>query len=151
MQIQFGKHKGKTAEQITLSEAGYVHWLLSQPDLGRLAKKVADHIRAHLLPKFDSKPLIWPCTKCGRPATYVTAYNGSDKLLYPWCEECHPSSAGAVPEKLHRVRKYEDALDHVKWNCTGSNPSFCSIVRRLAEMKGAPKRITQAAADKFFK
>ena len=144
MQIQFGKHEGKTAEQITLSEPGYVHWLLSEPNLGRLAKKVADHIRENLLPKFDSKPLTWPCTKCGRPATYVTAYNGSDALLYPWCEECHPFSSGPI-------QKYQDALDHVRRNCTGSNRSFRSIVRRLAEMKGAPKRITQAAADKFFK
>lgn len=149
MQITFGKHQGKSSEEVVLKHGSYAKWVLEQTEAGSGLGSLRVDLKK-LIGKFDGKPILKACHNCKKPATLVTAYWNNDVTLYPWCDMCDPYSAGALEGKLYQLRSYQDALRHVEYRCGGTKAGYDRIVRAFAEAKGLPGRVGSAAAKKFF-
>ena len=149
MIIGFGKHNGRTTEQLVLREPDYVSWLLSKPDLSGRAVAVRQDIH-RLLKTFDTKPFVKKCAKCRKPATYGTAYIGNvPSFGYWWCGDCNPYSSGAYPGMLRRIRTYHDALEFVE-SCGGSKTDYKAVIAKFVDAKGVQRPITAKNAANFF-
>jgi hypothetical protein len=90
MRLEFGKHKGKTPEEVLLKYPDYAQWMI-------------EHLPASLhqtiigrMQDFDDKGITKHCHgKCGRKATRASACGDSGQLLL-WCDKCDdPLSSGA--------------------------------------------------------
>ncbi|KHK54116.1 hypothetical protein PI87_16510 [Ralstonia sp. A12] len=149
MQIAFGKHDGKSSEEVFLRHGSYVKWVLGQANAGSSLSLLRKDFE-NLITKFDAKPTLKPCHHCTEEATLVTAYWNSDSSLYAWCNDCDPYSAGADKGKLYVLHKVQDAFKHVELRCGGKQGGYDRIVRALARSKGLPVRVSAAAAKQFF-
>lgn len=151
MQISFGKHNGKSAEEVVLKNGSYVKWVLSQPDAGAGLSRLRAELK-RLVGKLDAKPIVGKCHghNCSNQPLRFSAYWNNDSSLFSWCETCDPYSAGALEGKLYSIRSYEDALSHVELRCGGTQAGYDRMARALAEKKGLPSRVGAAAAKKFF-
>jgi hypothetical protein len=146
MRFSKGKHEGKAFEEVLLKDPAYAQWLTTK-GAPALAKEFHKLIRL-----FDQKPMTVPCVECGNTATRATGYTGSRALFF-WCESCNPRRSGAsvaASSKLHLVRTFNDAMQHIDKTLNGDQTAKAKIVRYLAEAKGLPKRVDEDAALAFF-
>jgi hypothetical protein len=151
MQINFGKHAGKTSEELLLKHASYVAWVVSQTGANSQLASLQTEIE-ELIQTLDLKPFAGKChtTGCKRAVTKLSAYLDNDKDLYRWCEHCDPYTSGANPGKLSEVRTYADMMRHVQFRCGGTKGGYDRIVKSYAKTKGLPGRISTATAIQFF-
>lgn len=151
MKITFGKHKGKTVERLVLQEPGYINWLLRQEALGKMSE-VQLHAQ-NLVSMFDMKQITATCSAsgCNRPAVLCTVYSGNVHQIQWWCDQCNPCQLGASASKVQIVRTYKDAELHVDGYCRRRKSALQTLVKEIAEAKGLPGRVTEKAADAFFK
>src|SRR4051812_5070141 len=109
MELSFGRHQGRTVEELVLKEPGYLMWMLTQPSpTGEFARAV--HEARRLIAVFDAKPFVRACygTDCKSLATRFSAYRQSTELFF-WCGECDPCELGAWPTKITILKTYLDA------------------------------------------
>src|SRR5688572_23983774 len=101
MQITFGKHKGKSIEEVLLKHPDYIHWMLQQ-DNSYGAMKALQEETIRLIDVFDSKPFVEPChgRNCTRIATRCTVYRDAVDNPYWWCDNCDPGQSGASEYKI---------------------------------------------------
>ena len=151
MQIKFGKHAGKSSEEVLLKHASYVAWVVSQTGANSQLAALQTDI-AELTQTLDMKPFVGKCHTdgCKRPVAKLSAYLGNDKDLYKWCEQCDPYTSGANPGKLTQVRTYADVMRHVQFHCGGTKGSYDKLVKSYAKTKGLPDRVSTATAIQFF-
>lgn len=151
MQINFGKHSGKTAEEVVVKHASYVSWVVSQTNPNAQMSALQKEFD-RLITVLDSRPFVGKCssTGCKNPVTNLTAYLNNDSDLYRWCDHCDPYSSGANAGKLTKVRTYADVMRHAQFSCGNTNGSYDRIVKALAKMKGLPARVSSATAIRFF-
>ena len=107
MIVSFGKHCGRTAEEVILKDPAYVSWAMNQPEPGERLAAFCEEV-SWLIGIFDRKPFVQKCTNCPRPATRCTLYKDSPQPMF-WCDQCNPYTAGASPGRLRDVRSYWDA------------------------------------------
>lgn len=150
MNITFGKQKGKTVENLVLKEPEYIHWMLGVNATGALLR-IQEHANL-LISMFNSKPLLRRCagSNCQAAASRVTVYMDNIFSPYWWCDNCDPYQQGANEGKLHVIRTYEDALNHVALYCRGRKEDFREIIKMLAVTKGLPARSGNKECDAFF-
>jgi hypothetical protein len=151
MQISFGKHSGKLAEEVAVRNGSYVKWVFGQSDAGAGLSRLCTELQ-RLVGKLDAKPIVGKCHghNCSNQPVRFTAYWNNDSSLFSWCETCDPYSAGALQGKLYEFRSYGDALSHVELRCGGTQAGYDRMARSLAEKKGLPNRVGAAVAKKFF-
>jgi hypothetical protein len=146
--IGFGKFLDLTPEQLVLKEPKYVRWLL-ESELSGSALGLTQQIENTLLPLFDRKPILEDCHRCKQSAFYATGYCRNSGLIYWWCDECDPYSAGAFPGKLIWICSYREALDFAL--TSGSRKTdYKRTIAVITKAKGGPARVTEQAAAKFF-
>lgn len=145
MRLQYGRYQGRTAETLLLRAPDYALWVLRhQPD-GRLAK----HFRA-LIAALDARPLQTRCQACDGAATRAAAIPERPELYF-FCDRCalYPDAAplGAAQD----LRTLADLAAHVERTARRRPTArLRSFVRRMAQAKGLPRRITEPAAEAFF-
>lgn len=145
MILQSGRHEGRTAEYVVLrfaNSASYIACRYPDSATGREYRR--------LQARFDAKRFTVRCHRCRDRATRATAYRGSPHLMF-WCEDCDPYGQGAESGQLVVIRTFDEAISHIQWTCGGVRSFQDAIVRELAEGKGCPKRLTQAAAVQFLR
>jgi hypothetical protein len=144
MRFTVGEHTGRSVETVVLKEPDYVMWMLNKDVQGPLAY-IKNEVR-RLIEIFDSKPFTCPC-RCGKTATRFSLAPPSP-LLYWWCDECDPYSSGY--DKLLTVgQAYREAMVYAKLHHLPKDQTK-GLIRRLAEAKGLPKRVTEEQAEEFF-
>lgn len=149
MIVSFGKHEGKSVELLVLKEPDYIKWVVGQEATGPLLAVQREANR--LIRVFDSKPFVAKCLKCKRnDATRVSLYQGKSDP-YWWCDKCNPLSRGADPSKIRIAIGYEGLLYHVECTCGGRKSDYRNVVRKVAELKGLPKRVGDAQSSAFFR
>lgn len=145
MRLQYGRHQGRTAETLLLRAPDYALWVLRhQPD-GRLAQ----HFR-NLLAAFDARPLKRVCQACGAQATRAAALPERTELYF-FCDACalYPDAPplGAAQD----LRTLADLAAHVERTAQRrATARLRGLVRRMAQAKGLPNRITEPVAEAFF-
>jgi hypothetical protein len=146
--VTFGKHKGKLEQVLVIRWPDYVSWVLSQPQPSGPMIPLATKFKA-LIEAFDRKPILKKCFRCKEPATRYSLYRNSVNA-YWWCDACDPYSSGAIEGRLTIGRTYREALRHVQYSCGDTATEARTVIRMLAEAKGLPRRMNEAAALKFF-
>lgn len=149
MIVRFGKHSGKTVEEIVLRDPDYVAWLLRQETPRGQMEAVCAEAR-RLIWIFDGKPFAARCSSCEATATRCSIYRGPNHGLRCWCDECDPYSAGAGPGKLEVIRTYADAVRHVTSQCSSGKTDSRRIIRELAQVKDLPARARLNKIRAFF-
>ena len=145
MRLRYGPHAGKCAEQILLRDPQYALWWMSERPDAVLAGVFLD-----LVVRFDARPFVEPCARCGAPAACAYAYPTLTELI-PMCRRCRARPALARLKSAHEVSTIEDALRHVTETLPrGHRKHMRRIVSRLALTKGGPVKATEAAATAFF-
>ena len=140
--LKFGKHKGKTHEEVLLKHPDYAQWMIEH------LPESAHQAIISRMQDFDDKPFTADCDReCGRKATRVTACGDSSGLCF-WCDECDPLSNGA--RRVAILYTLTGLLQHVDANADGNRAVKRRIVRRLAAAKGLPKRVGEKEALEFF-
>lgn len=145
MRLQYGRYQGRTAETLLLRTPDYALWVLRHQPEGRLA----EYFQA-LVAAFDARPLQRACQACGAQATRAAALPGRGELYF-FCDACalYPDAAplGAAQD----LRTLADLADHVERTARRrAAPRLRALVRRMAQAKGLPRRITEPAATAFF-
>lgn len=151
MQINFGKHAGKFAEEVLLKHASYFSWVMSQTGANSQMASLQSEIES-LIQALDLKSFTGKCYTdgCKRKVAKLSAYLDNDKDLYKWCEHCNPYTAGANPGKLTEVRTYADVIHHVQYRCGDTKGGYDRIVKSYAKTKGLPDRVSTSTAIQFF-
>jgi hypothetical protein len=144
MDFRTGKYAGKSFEVVLLKDPAYAHWLSIKGQLG-IAKEFQK-----LIKWFDEKPMTAPCVKCGNTATRATGYDGGTglKLLF-YCENCDDPWIDEAQGRL--IRTFNDAIKFIDDTRKGKKTAKQAIIRKLAEAKGLPKRISAEAAHDFLR
>ena len=142
MQISFGKHFGRSVEETLLKFPDYILWAISEQNPTAGLRAVCDEAR-RLIGLFNAKPFTQKCSQCERPATRSTMFKDSPRLVF-WCDHCDPCSAGASRHDLSEIRNYLDVRQ------VGRRDDAKYLIRELAQAKGLPSRVTQAAIAAFF-
>lgn len=145
MRLQYGRHQGRTAETLLLRAPDYALWVMGhQPD-GRLAQ----HFR-ELAAAFDARPLQCDCQACGAPATRAAALPERSELYF-FCDACALYPAAAPLGTAQDLRTLKDLADHVERTARRRAVArLRALVRRMAQAKGLPRRITEPGAEAFF-
>lgn len=145
MRLQYGRYQGRTAEALLLRAPDYALWVLRhQPD-GRLA-----HCFRDLIAAFDARPLQSACQACGAQAVRAAALPERTELYF-FCDACalYPDAPplGAAQD----LRTLDDLAAHVERTTRRRAVArLRSLVRRMAQAKGLPGRVTEPAAAAFF-
>ena len=145
MIIQSGKHEGKSTQELFLKEPGWVQFFVTKNPTSKLALEFKRHDKA-----LTAKPFVEKCFKCKAQATRLSFYAGNARGPMAWCDTCDPHSIGARQGKLTLVKTFKQALIFVQSTCEGRRGDQRIAVRLLAEAKGLPKRVGQAAAIAFL-
>lgn len=140
MIFQSGKHAGQEAAYVLLRDPGHAAFIMDQYPDGKVAKEFK-----RLAAVLDAKPFLQSCTTCSHAATRATTYAGGPSLYF-WCDDCDVHGMGATEGKLIVVRRFKDAL---RYGATTRGEQK-SVIKSLAEAKGGPARLTQAAAKAFL-
>lgn len=145
MRLQYGRYQGRTAETLLLRAPDYAAWVLRHRPDGRLGR----HFRG-LVAAFDARPLVRRCQACGAPATRAAAMPERSELYF-FCNDCGLYPDAPPLGSAGDLRTWTDVVDYVE-RAARRRPTarLRAIVRRMAQAKGAPPRITEAAAASFF-
>ena len=150
MIVSFGKHQGRSVEELVLREADYLVFGMwresdSEWDILQVCKRASQLIAA-----FDGKPFVKPCSNpdCRRRVTRFTVYGPNIQPFF-WCDHCNPYSMGASRGKIQELRTYADAVLHVQLWCPGRR-TMKPFIRSLATAKGLPTRAGAKQAIAFF-
>jgi hypothetical protein len=142
MEFRTGKYEGRSFEEVLLKDPAYAHYL-SIKGAPRIAKEFQK-----LIKWFDEKPMTTPCAKCGNTATRATGYDGGTGLkLFFYCESCDDPWTDEAEGRL--LRTFNDAIKFVDDTRPGKTAKQ-AIIRKLAEAKGLPKRVSARAAHDFL-
>jgi hypothetical protein len=145
MIIQSGSKSGKSTQELFLKEPDWVYFFVGKNPDSKLAEEFRRHDRA-----LTKKAFLEQCSKCTDRATCMSVYNGNAKSVMFWCTDCDPYSQGARSGMLSLVNTFKQANTFVDRYCGGKREDKRSLVRRLAEAKGLPKRVGANAAEKFL-
>lgn len=148
MLINFGEHKGKTAEEVLIKEPLYVQYALYKAATGPLLSLKNELLR--LIKIFDNKPFTVTCKTCEKLATRGSAYRRNPNPVFFWCDDCDMTSWGAVRSKLTEIKTYQGALFHLATD-DANKKEYRDLIKNLAIGKGLPNRITQKALMEFFR
>lgn len=151
MQVEFGKHVGKSVEFLMLKEPSYIKWVLEQQSPTGAMAKVKSYIQ-QLIEIFDKKPFTGKqccAKKCKQPATRFTVYLDNLDPCW-WCNTCDPYQKGANSGKLQSPINYRSALQHVELYCRNRKSDYTDIIKMISHAKSLPNRIGEAQAQKFF-
>jgi len=145
MRLQYGRYQGRTAEALLLRAPDYALWVLRhQPD-GRLAQ----HFRS-LIAAFDARPLQRPCQACGVAATRAAGLPERVELYF-FCDACALYPDAAPLAAAQDLRTFADLAAHVERTARRRAAArLRGLVRRMAQAKGLPGRITGRAAEAFL-
>jgi hypothetical protein len=61
-----------------------------------------------------------------------------------------PYQLNALPGRIQMIEIYMDALTHVGNYCKGRKSDYRFLILALAQAKGLPKRVGEAAVQQFF-
>jgi hypothetical protein len=67
-----------------------------------------------------------------------------------WCNHCDPYLHGALPGRLQIIETYVDALNYVGNYCKGRKSDYRFLILALAQAKGLPKRVGEAAVQEWL-
>jgi len=140
MIFQSGKHAGQEAAYVLLRDPGHAAFIMDRYPDGKATKEFK-----RLAAVLDAKSFSQLCTTCSQTATRATTYAGGPSLYF-WCDDCDVHGMGATEGKLIVVRRFKDVLRYGA-NTRGEQKS---VIKSLAEAKGCPARLTQAAAKAFL-
>jgi len=147
------KHKGESVAEVLIKDASYVKYVLSVTETEGLMTSIRDEM-IRLINIFNSKPFLQNCWgdnhKCGEVATGATAYKEDYIGLYWWCNDCDPYQSGASMGTLHAITSYEDVLKYVYMVLNNNGKDSEALIKRLAQEKGLPKRLSKGGIEKFF-
>jgi hypothetical protein len=135
MVIWFGKHRGKSIEDLVVTEPDYALWVLAQEGAaGPLAEARREVSR--VLRQFDESPILRPCKgpSCTRAATRCSLYHGS-ATPYWWCDSCDPAQECCSPGKLSIIRTYGDSVQYVSLYCGGRKGDLRVLIKQMARAK----------------
>jgi hypothetical protein len=138
-------------ELLILKDPDYVAWVLGHRGaVGRLAEVQGEALR--LIALFDARPVVARChgQGCEERAAYGCVYRGAVRPTW-WCPGCDPHQQGATPGTLRVLATYLDAVGHVETSCNGRRDDLRFLVRALAQAKGLPERVSEDAAEQFFR
>lgn len=145
MIIGTGDHAGKSTQEMFLKLPDWVQFFVRKnPD-----SKISDEFRRHDK-SLTAKPFTEKCNKCEGVATRLSFYAGNASLGIAWCDSCDPYSLAARQGKLTIIKTFRQALAFVDSTCKGRRSDKRTIVRRLAEAKGFPKRAGQSITIAFL-
>lgn len=150
IRVNFGKHNGKSVEELVLKEPRYTCWMLGVKKPGRRMAQVVREAR-RLIDIFDSKPFVVKCQGqgCDRPATRCVVYVRNLQPTFR-CDHCSPYSSGAAAGKLSEIESYRAAHDYVGSGCRRAKKDLQVLVRYIASAKGLPKRVGKQQMRLFF-
>ncbi len=143
MRLRFGRYAGQTTETLVLRKPDYVVWMLREAPDG-----VAGRAFTTLIDRFDNAPVVGKCEACGAEAVRAFGLPFQSSLVR-LCPACTPTAdnGGLVP-----IEGFWDAHAHVDATFVrGRRLGLRRVVRELARAKGASRRLTEAAALRFFK
>jgi hypothetical protein len=148
--INFGKHFGTSLEAILFQHPDYARWIITHPAATGPLLEAQRHLKL-LIRRFDAKPIVVKCDKpeCTNVATYGSAYIPSSQVMW-WCSSCNPYSAGALSNKLHPIRYYDDVRMYTEYYCNGRKMVTKQLLKRLAQAKGLGDRLTESELEKLF-
>jgi hypothetical protein len=100
---------------------------------------------------FDDKAFVKQCQglDCNKSATRASIYKDNPNPMW-WCNDCDPYQHGSLPGRLQIIETYVDALNHVGNYCKRRKSDYRFLILALAQAKGLPKRVEEAAVQKFF-
>jgi hypothetical protein len=133
MTLTFGKHRGKTVEEVMIEEPGYIAWALNVVGAtGKLQAARGEMIR--LVRLFDEAPLLVSCRRegCQNRATRFSVYLGSPQ---PWsfCDQCEPPGPHG---KVAFIDTYLGAAYYAQACCNDRKADAKTLVRAMARAKG---------------
>ena len=151
MQVNFGKHRGKSVELLMLKQPDYIKWLLDQNAATGAMAAVRTYI-LQLITIFDAKPFVdkscW-ASDCNNDATRFSVYFDNLKPFW-WCDTCDPYQVGAPHGNLQLPVGYRRAIEHVAFHCRGRSSDYKEIIKMITQGKGCPLRVGEVQAMKFF-
>lgn len=143
MLLKTGRHPNQYTQYVLLRFADDASFIMKKYGDSALGAEYKRHVKT-----FNAKPFVAPCCGCKDTSTRASAYRGDSGLMF-WCDDCDPYSRGAVAGRLAIIQTFGEAISHVAYS--NARDDERKIIRALAEGKGCPKRLTQAAAINFLK
>lgn len=148
MLLTFGKHQGRSVDEVVLKDPDYLLWMVRLPDPSDSMERVCDEAR-RLVGVFNSKPFLKTCAACQASATRISVYPGNVTPMY-WCDHCNPYCCGAAPGRLLLLATYQDAVSHILVRTFYTKTEIKQILRRMSRAKGLPDRLGKRQAQEFF-
>ncbi|MBY3171643.1 hypothetical protein [Rhizobium laguerreae] len=144
MQIQSGRHAGKSCESMMINHPDLVQWMIEKADPSR----TKDEFK-RLVTIFDRRPIEETCHGCANVATRASLYQGGDDLMF-WCDGCNEYGSGANRGKLRIVTRYLEVVRMIDTFAAGNKKFKFQMIRQLARGKGLAKRMTNDNLIDFF-
>lgn len=143
LRLKYGPHAGEAAARVLLREPQYCLWWLADRPESALSE-----IFRGLITRFDERPMVRPCSACGRLSHQAHAAAGGVELV-AYCRPCGAGRHVQAPGSL--VRTYEDAVRHVVETCPRAHRILLRrILLQLLGLKGGPSRLTEPAMDRWL-
>ncbi|WP_026330942.1 hypothetical protein [Agrobacterium sp. 10MFCol1.1] len=143
MEIQSGKHAGRSYEYMVLNHPDFVQWAL-----GHGSEKMKGEFK-RLIGIFDRRPIEHKCHSCANTATRASMYTGADGVMF-WCDGCNEYGSGANRGKLRIVKTYGEVVHMIDNYAAGNKKFKFQTIRELARGKGLPQRVSASQAVSFF-
>ena len=145
MIIANGPKAGTSTQELFLKEPGWVQFFVAKNPQSKVTADLRRHDKA-----LTAKPFVEKCFRCKGQATRLSFYSGNAHSSVAWCDDCDPYTLAARAGKLTIVQTFMQAVRFVDSTCKGRRADKRLVVRQLAEAKGLPNRVGQAAAIKFL-
>jgi len=151
MIFTFGKHNGRSVEEVILRDANYIAWILNQKQPRGSFAQACERAR-QLIAIFNSKPFLLKCCSsvCSATATLATACIRPYTTVMFWCDDCSPVGSEVNAGKFQQVVTYNDAVFHVSSWWGGGEEGYQSLIRDLAQAKGLPPQARAKQIQAFF-
>ena len=148
--ITFGKHKGKTIEQVHFIDYGWLHYVMNFPN------RASTKAYVNMLPQIFPHKIKMECygyrhRRCKNPtATKISVpVDRYGKVIVEpgaahfWCDQCDPYSSGCSGDLAELSLDFDGGLDLRK---KGNIAGFHRILRKAYGIQ----RLTQEVAYELF-
>lgn len=135
MQLNFGKYEGKCLERLMLTDAGYVNWMLNEPNPTGPLKEALEQFSARV-DQIDVAPWKSKCfgEGCNSKAELLVVWKGSPALR-PYCTACSPYRRDKREPKWRELEGYMDVLGYAR-SLSKSKGRWTVAIRTFMEHKG---------------
>lgn len=143
--INSGPKSGKSTQEITLKEPDWAWFFVNKNAEGKIAESFIRHIV-----NLNKKPFIEKCHSCKKDANRLVAYAGNAESVTFWCDKCDPYTLGSRRGMLRDIRKFSEAMKFVELTCKNRRADKRIIIKKLAQAKGLPARVSKDKAIEFL-